>query len=1046
MNRGFRNFIISFIVVATCFCSASKSYAVIDRVRPSYYSRDENGNYVCETAGIKELGITVGTTAGFIGALPIICRSTSAMILAGAGIAAFTIADVGLDLDFSINPQNPTCIPYLAEVGALCLSVNKLKNPTIRAVVGSTAFTALVAHTASAFTLAANSFDTVKVCGHDWLVWGHPNDPTDAKEVDEITRYPRKGAFKGSYKKFVEDCVKDASNCSQETRDWLRSKNRYKLNITDKEYREYIYQGKEFENTNCVDPRPERSSYDVAGSGQLYYMRGTDAPNFACDRFKRAGGAEYEQALHCCIEASEKYMCLVYEGDLLPGNIGSTGLNKHTFCSRSEIKGTKNISDFTKSGEDFWKSTGEYFESIGENFEKGAKCNLNGVFFEIFKGQSGNKLCARTWSACPYNHNVAGGTEIKMFYETVYDAETGVSSGKCVDDKTGMSYSCDGQLENFCQFDAHCVYVEPWRETPEIEKLYSPYIDKACMNFVGSSHNTTGYESYGGYFKLIGEYRSFAAPVAECINETMKNFLFNKAGHTRCKNSDLIPTNEDECSDQSYMFKAGHDLADFDNDYESRITKFQEILKDTIFLVVSLALVVYAIKLISKGGAVDKKGIAGLLIRVVIVLGFASGTWWYDYVFGLTYGISNTLSEITMKFDFDDTLYSGQDGGFENNYIKYDGCYFGYSKDLNEIEGNNNYSNYGDRTYISIFDALDCKMAKYLGYGVGAQVPNIFLLIGSSLLSGLGVFLFVGSYLLAFIVISFVVKAVYIFVVSSIAIAVLLFVSPLMIPAILFDKTRGMFDGWFGSLIGFMLQPMVLFAFLSISLSLMDRYILGEAIYVGTAPNKELLCTKFCREKSSGNIVKIYKSLLDDTDGVTCSGSDLEIVNMNQNSFACFLANPKWEQFSGLSTFGISIPVIIVTFSSNILTMLSVVFLMFILNKLVATVPSIAETLTGGSAPGAGKLWSTEYMTKKFFEISKRTRQIAIGLLNKYKGDIPKMPKNIKDGLKGIGEDAQVVRGGIKKGVNKVAGLLKKKGGGDTVGRDAVRDAGGNEE
>lgn len=59
-------------------------------------------------------------------------------------------------------------------------------------------------------------------------------------------------------------------------------------------------------------------------------------------------------------------------------------------------------------------------------------------------------------------------------------------------------------------------------------------------------------------------------------------------------------------------------------------------------------------------------------------------------------------------------------------------------------------------------------------------------------------------------------KAMILYMISIIMVALLLFLAPIFIPFMLFERTRSMFDGWIKQLMSFSLQPILLFMLLSI--------------------------------------------------------------------------------------------------------------------------------------------------------------------------------------------------------------------------------------
>ena len=65
-------------------------------------------------------------------------------------------------------------------------------------------------------------------------------------------------------------------------------------------------------------------------------------------------------------------------------------------------------------------------------------------------------------------------------------------------------------------------------------------------------------------------------------------------------------------------------------------------------------------------------------------------------------------------------------------------------------------------------------------------------------------------------------RALYIFVCAYLAFAVMILISPIFVPLILFKVTRAFFEKWLKTTIGFILQPIFLFAYLSMLLAAFD--------------------------------------------------------------------------------------------------------------------------------------------------------------------------------------------------------------------------------
>lgn len=813
----------------------------------------------------------------------------------------------GLGGDLSIELGNPFCLAYIGAYFAAMYA----GNTTVR--ISATA--ALIAASMGIYGVSAVKYKDFEICGANWLVWGSNNiNATN----DTIHYYPELGVFNGSRKKAVLDCLRDGK-CNGIS----NKSNNFTMN--DRVFRENYYDGEEVVNNNCKDPREERKNYDIGGDGQTYYMRGYAQGNYACERFLVPDNQdkidEFKDAYDCCVKATQS-VCIV---DKKYKNIFNKG-TEYVFCDKDK-----------------------------------QLCTHNEFIFEIFKSQEGEKgvYCARTWSLCPYNFNIEKGSEKKLFFEkeTIEDSNGDIIiNDPCFDSTENKALSCSGKIKNFYQYRRHCTIVEPWYAVNNYENnSYAPFIDKSCINFVGSSHNTLGYKSYNGYHAMFSTYQTFTAPAVECITETLKNFLFNRAGHTKCLNTGSFPDVFGNCP-YGFEYKEGDNLFEVKGNLDpvSRLLKYLDVI---LKLALTIMVILYGYGILTASIKLERKDLLMRLLALTLVLTFASSKWWRDQLFHFTYGVSSYFSELASRMIIDDT----KDAEF--NLIKYDGCYFGnVNKLFNReslqsdigIEENNYYSYPSSRTYISIFDALDCKIHKYLGASVGKGIPNALAVLALSIIwpFNIGIFLAVASLMLFLFVLVFAIKAAYIFIASSIAIALLLYISPIIIPCVLFKSQKKIFDNWLNNLIGYALQTMFLFAFIAISLSIMDKYMIGEGIFKGVGPQRELVCGYSCKSIEDGTIT----SYGDNYYRNNCSDNE-EIINLKAKSPLCFMKKATSTHFTVLNSIGIFISIMGDLQLSDLIMFLRMAFLFFILNHILSTIPDIANNLSGNSIklPGADK-------------------------------------------------------------------------------------------
>ena len=334
----------------------------------------------------------------------------------------------------------------------------------------------------------------------------------------------------------------------------------------------------------------------------------------------------------------------------------------------------------------------------------------------------------------------------------------------------------------------------------------------------------------------------------------------------------------------------------------------------------------------------------------------------------------------------DDT--KGYKEGEGYNSIRYDGCYFGNVNKLfnseNEplqivIDGkedyDNKYYNYpASRTYVSTFDALDCKLHKYLGLSAGKDLSNALKVVALSLIFpfNLGIFLAVASLMLFFFAISFAMKAMYVFVASSIGLAMLLYVSPIIIPCVLFESQKKIFNTWLKNLIGYALQPMFLLAFVALSLSIMDKYTLGEGIFTGAGPHRELVCGYACKNQITGAITNYG----DNYNDLQCNEETDEILNLKAKSTLCFMERALSKPYTAFHSIGIFLSILGDVDTSDLIMFLRIAFLFFILNNILGTIPTMAKELTGSHSELNSKDGKIDNMNP--FALAKQAKDIGV--------------------------------------------------------------------
>jgi hypothetical protein len=721
--------------------------------------------------------------------------------------------------------------------------------------------------------VAKNTYGNARICGHLSYKWENQTDEETKKRTWIKTKGPHRlcleNLFLGKNHSMVNQyCINNDSR-----------------SIANKSYRELIYGGMEFEDNGsgaCKNPTTWNSAkkYKILGydsDNQRYYMNGPNStPVFACSRFlarsaDKSDQSSIQQAYDCCKKRSQNSICIENRtglGDIL-------GDYEHRFC------------------------------------ELGSKCIINNVTFETYQSKAqSNYICAKTYSVCPYNHTLAGGTEQK----------------KMNGDK----------IENFCQFMNHCskIPILPYVHTSNLD---GGFISSACRDLKGDSQNNYGYNS-----ELINTNRGFSAPIAQCFKETMENVFLNKAGYTKCINADEQTDNGDSCV-SGYVFKKGGDLPT-----KSFFIKIQDNLQVALkmALIVSIMGFGFGILIAVPGAYIERKKLLPYIIKIGLVMYFAVGDGWqFGFMQGVI-GASSYMSNLTFRPD---------ESGAET---KLDGCQFpryNYA-DSNESTKYIKPSYPSTKEYLRIWDTLDCKISTALGFGPEVSVPNLILMILAGFFTGgLGIIFVVATFSFAFFLISLTIRALHLFLISSIAVVILLYVSPITITLSLFARTKGIFDNWWKQLFGFTFQPMILFAYIGIMITVFDSVIIGSDVTFDPSgkvvrnlkqqDNPQVNKVSIIGDKATTTVSAYYDDIYGQAfpKKINCSGQ------ADETSIYCIFRIASMKNFSGFEPLGLGIPILTSLNQAKLNTIIKAAMIMFIFTGFMDQIATVAKALVGGA-------------------------------------------------------------------------------------------------
>ncbi|MBP7709951.1 MAG: type IV secretion system protein [Rickettsiales bacterium] len=809
-------------------------------------------------------------------------------------------------------------------------SVKAVGNPKCAGAVAASvaAYSGMAIYLERLYANASDTYNSTEVCGAQWMA-ANPrtfdiSSPNKKQQVkDAVETYIRKGEVE---KLNIEDPA----------------------NVT---YREWYYGGEEVTDNPQGGHEP---CYDVTqpkvnGSypAQKYYMRGLLAGNFNCKKYDLLPGnldpltnapitedrvLELQQAYKCCQNRSANYICL-------------KTVNTKVFCKAGTLCSTctNDALCMTHGG----LSTNTVFST---------KALDNGAL-----------VCAETYSLCPYNFSIGGGTEYCDYYQdgiwedghwdmiTKEDVAAGNCSSKSEIRNSDCSYNNKAnKCRNYCQYLTHCTTTS-LQDYHYTNNLGSPYFSDACINFVGDSQNHT---AFGGGF-VLNSQKHFSAPIAQCVRETMENLFQNVAGHSRCAGENEYPDPNGNCPSGNYAEIAGPDFPYKKGSQVKEVSFFslvQSKLKAAVKMALTLSIVFYGMNiLIGKADIREKKDILMYLLKIGLVLYFATGDAWQSMFFKGVYGASSEFSQMVFKIDADAS---------EN---RRDGCQFGMITNSEGVEVSSGRLYPSGKEYLALWDTLDCKMMRYLGYGPEVKVANIASLMLASFLSsylgGAAIYFSVAIMFFGFCFLALTLRALHIFLASSMALIIMVFVSPIVIPMVLFAKTKSIFEGWVKEIIGYCLQPMILFAYVAFFITIMDKVMIGSATFSGQAPSKAISCSKVC--KDSNGTIKPYKA---DNSIDDCNDKGDKILNPMNDSVACLINLDDFGKMPGLEMFGLTVPILMNIFSDNvqlkILTILKGAIVMFLLYKFMDLIPEMASKLVGGSKLGGGDSNAFKMMTQ----------------------------------------------------------------------------------
>lgn len=801
-------------------------------------------------------------------------------------------------------PLDPFTIIELGIFAARCAGVLESTNCCSALAICGTASSVAIGIVGGIYETAKDVFDKVHICGRGWKSFVDPLDssgridpakePNQYKSVDGKYKQCLNVIFGGttitpapshdcankktkSQKQFC-DLIGGTNNCVANPNLADSGEPQYK-NLSNVHYREYFYKGIEYVDNGsnpCKNPQDTAKSTEwetILGyntseddhQNQKYYLRGPrELPNFACKRFLQLGKKNVEgmKAFLCCNEKSQNTICLETE-------------KKYKFCRIGE--------------------------GCSETFEKN---NVIPSKYKIFESERNpNYICAKTYSSCPYDHHVQGGTD--------YDERFALNPRV---------------ISNFCQYMNHCI------KRPPVAKYsnFDPdafFFAESCDDLRGDSQFMSLDDASRSTSFSSTTPRHFSAPIVQCFKETLENNFMQKIGRSACKDLTEKPKvkylngKKIETCESGFSFKKG------DTKNQTFFNKIQDQFRFPLKIAFVLSMVFFGfnILLATPESFINKKTVMTYLVKFGLVYFFVLGNAWQSFFMDSVMSLSTEFSNITFQ------PKNTNDGC---NFPKYNYEKLNSDKDdmttptaittfKKDVEANPRYSI--GKGYLRIFDTLDCKIARALGYGPDVSTPNLAKMIFSGILTGgLGITFFFAAFTYGFMLISIAMRAIHITIISIMGIILLIYVSPITITCALFERTKGIFENWWKQMLGFILQPMIVFAYIGLMLTVFDNLFIGDARFEIKADNE--LIPK-----------------------LTCTKEPNSLINPEETSVYCILNFAKYKNFSGLEVFDLALPILGDLNSTKINTLFRAAIVMFVFFSFFDKITTITKKLVGGA-------------------------------------------------------------------------------------------------
>lgn len=294
-------------------------------------------------------------------------------------------------------------------------------------------------------------------------------------------------------------------------------------------------------------------------------------------------------------------------------------------------------------------------------------------------------------------------------------------------------------------------------------------------------------------------------------------------------------------------------------------SQFKAQMERIVWVALTLYVIFYGIR-ITLGERPPASGeVFIFVIKMALVIYFSVGGGVEDFLYEHFIDIMNSLTK--MMFDAGSVRYD-TNGQLFNRGL----CNFASS---NYEEG---------YKLLALFDSIDCRLASYLFINPVTGEPQLLAMIIPAILTARIIFV-IFALIFALYLLSITVYVVHNFIMSIILLNLIMYFAPLFVPMALFSQTKKFYDSWVRSLLFGSLQPIVLFGFVTLMLTVFDQVFYADCTFISKPVTTSSVVT---RNGQTSTVTKTsYYFIVDRANANTACKRSMgyslsEILNFNE--------------------------------------------------------------------------------------------------------------------------------------------------------------------